>query len=156
MENVQSYQRPLELFATRRWLPLSESAPGLRIVSGGQTGVDRAAHDAALAIGLSASDVRKRTSVQDSDATLILTLGAPDAGTQATAEVARRMAKPFLVVSLDSADAFEKARAWMEEVKPQVLNVAGPRGSRQPGMYGRTYAFVSRLLRAGNYLPRSH
>jgi hypothetical protein len=184
MEHIQSYQRPLELFANRRWLPLTESAPGLRIVSGGQTGADRAALDAALAVGLPvggwcplgrrAEDgeiparyplletaspqypVRTRMNVHDADATLIVTLGVLDSGSRLTARIARRAGKPCLVVQLDAADALERARAWLEEVKPQVLNVAGPRGSKQPGIYGRTYAFVSRLLKAGNYLPRPH
>lgn len=175
MENVQPYQPRLELFATRTWRPRLAREPEPRIVSGGQAGVDRAALDAALALGLSvggwcpsgrrAEDgeiparyplvetaspqypVRTRMNVHDSDATLILTLGTLDSGSKLTADLARREGKPFLVVQLDAADALEKARAWLAQVKPQVLNVAGPRASKQPGVYGRTFAFLSRLLK---------
>jgi hypothetical protein len=175
MEHIQPYQPRLELFAGSTWRPqvLRERQP--RVVSGGQTGVDRGALDAALALGLSvggwcpqgrraedgeiparyplvetsstAYPVRTRMNVHDSDATLILTLGALDSGSKLTADIARREGKPFLVVQLDAADALEKARAWLAQVKPQVLNVAGPRASKQPGVYGRTFAFLSRLLK---------
>jgi hypothetical protein len=136
--DTQPYQRPLDLFANRSW----------RIISGGQAGVDRGALDAAMAIGMEV-DVR-RMNVQDSDATLILTLGAVDGGTRRIAESARRMGKACLVVDLDAADALEKTRTWMAEVRPQVLNIAGARDSRQPGTYGRAFAFLSRVFRKAN------
>lgn len=150
----------------------------LRIVTGGQTGVDRAALDAALAIGLAvggwcplgrrAEDgeiparyplveaaspkypVRTRMNVHDSDATLILTLGALDSGSKLTADIARRVGKPFLVVPLDADNAVPTTRAWISESGARVLNVAGPRESKQPGIYGRAYAFLSRVLRRGD------
>ena len=146
--NIQPFQRPLELVATRSWRPRMESHRELRIVSGGQTGVDRGALDAALAIGL-VFDVR-RMNVQDSDATLILTLGAVDGGTRRITESARRMGKACLVVDLDAADALEKTRVWIAEVRPQVLNIAGPRDSKQPGIYGRAFAFLSRVFKTAN------
>ena len=146
--NIQPYQRPLELFATRTWHPRMEARRGLRVVSGGHAGVDRGALDAALAIGM---DVEvRRTNVQDSDATLILMLGGVDGGTRRIAESARRMGKACLVVDLDAADALEKTRAWIDDVRPQVLNIAGPRDSKQPGIYGRAFAFLSRVFRPAN------
>lgn len=146
--NIQPYQRPLELFANRSWRPNMESHPELRIVSGGQAGVDRGALDAATAIGMEV-DVR-RMNVQDSDATLVLTLGAADGGTRRIAESARRLGKACLVVDLDAADALEKTRLWIAEVRPHVLNVAGPRDSKQPGIYGRSFAFLSRVFKSVN------
>jgi hypothetical protein len=125
----------------------------MQIVSGGLANVDRAAVDVARALGLSVGEPRGRP-VHDSDATLILTLGTLDNGSRLVADIARRTGKPFLVVELDTPDALEKARAWIEEVRPQSLNVAGPRGSRQPGIYGRAYAFLSRVLKSGH--PRPH
>jgi hypothetical protein len=147
----------------------------LRIVSGGQTGVDRAALDAALALGLgaggwcplgrraedgeipvryplveTASDkypARTRMNVHDSDATLVLTLGEFDSGTKLTADIAGRTGKPLLVVQLDSPDAIEKAREWLAQIRPAVLNIAGPRESKRPGIYGRAFAFLSRILK---------
>ena len=176
MEFPQPHGRTLELFATRSWRPRMEPhRPELRVVSGGQTGVDRAALDAALALGLAiggwcprgrrAEDgeiparyplaetgsekypVRTRLNVTDSDATLILVRGAFDSGSRLTAQIAQRSKKPILVVELDAADALETTRAWLAEIRPHVLNVAGPRESKQPGIYGRAYAFLSRVLK---------
>ena len=142
--NIQPYQRPLELFATRGWRPRMEADREVRVVSGGHAGVDRGALDAALAVGLGA-EVR-RMGVQDSDATLVLTLGA-DGGTRRVAERARSLGKACLVVDLDAADALEKTRLWIAEVRPHVLHIAGPRDSKQPGIYGRSFAFLSRVFR---------
>jgi hypothetical protein len=146
MEHIQSYQQRLDLSAPAPWRPGVASAPRMYVVSGGQAGVDRAALDVAQAVGLRVGDWCARgRGVHDSDATLVLTLGAPDGGAKLTADIARRSGKPYLVVDLDAPDALQKARAWMQEVRPQVLNVSGPRGSKQPAMYARAYGFLSRV-----------
>ncbi|MGH7230493.1 MAG: putative molybdenum carrier protein [Nitrospiraceae bacterium] len=100
-----------------------------KMVSGGQTGVDRAALDVAKALGIGcggwcprrrmaedgiisskyplqetpSADYSQRTewNVRDSDGTLVLTLGEPKSGTAFTIEVAARLAKPCLVLDLD-------------------------------------------------------
>src|ERR1700730_12095061 len=97
-----------------------------KIISGGQTGVDRAALDVALTLGIACggwcprgrraedgqippeyplpetptdeSPRRTEWNVRDSDGTLILTRGAPDRGTALTAKLANRQAKPLYVV----------------------------------------------------------
>lgn len=103
---------------------------GWKIISGGQTGVDRAALDAARALGLpyggfvpkgrraedgplsgdyegltetaSASyGVRTRCNVATADYTLIVTRGAPDGGTKLTLKVAGARGKPVLCLDLD-------------------------------------------------------
>ena len=107
------------------------------VVSGGQTGVDRAALDWACnhriphggwcPQGRRASDgplsvkyqlretesagYRQRTklNVQDSDATLILNLGELDGGTLQTQQFAERMGKSHLVVQLDQCAPDESA-----------------------------------------------
>lgn len=132
--------------------------PG-RIVSGGQTGVDRAALDVALALGIphggwcprgrraedgripdryalrehASADYAARTeaNVADADATLVLHRGALEGGTRLTCELARRLGKRLLVVDLDRADVGAVA-AWVAGVG--VLNVAGPRESQRPGV----------------------
>src|ERR1700746_3926565 len=100
-----------------------------KIVSGGQTGVDRAALDVALDLGIAcggwcpkgrlAEDgpiperypleettlpfypQRTERNVRDSDGTLVLTVGPPKGGTALTLVLARRQKKPFRVVNLN-------------------------------------------------------
>jgi Circularly permutated YpsA SLOG family len=145
-----------------------------RIVSGGQTGVDRAALDVALELGLACGgwcprsrkaedgpiDARyplvetpwdgypQRTewNVRDSDATLILTLGEPDRGTLLTQEVAAKRKKPCRVVDLASADV-AAIRDWLTEHRVSVLNVAGPRESSSPGIHARARELLLQLLK---------
>ncbi len=101
-----------------------------RIISGGQTGVDRAALDVALQQGIDcggwvpkgrlaedgiipphyphlvetdSSDPKERTAcnVRDSDATLIITRGLPAGGSAFTMEIASRFNKPVLHLDLE-------------------------------------------------------
>ncbi len=107
-----------------------------KIVSGGQTGADRAALDVALAVGLniggwvplgraaedgripdryanleeaSSADpaVRTELNVRDSDATLILSHGPLTGGSALTAELCQRHERPMLHVDLSKCDATE-------------------------------------------------
>ncbi len=146
-----------------------------RIISGGQTGVDRAALDVALALGLPcggwcpagrrAEDgpiapryplretaeaeyaVRTERNVRDSQATLILTAGASQGGTALTWEVARRLGRPRLIVDLERPPDVAAVRDWLRQRGVGVLNVAGPRESRCPGIYARAADFLQDLLR---------
>ena len=100
------------------------------IWSGGQSGVDRGAHDAALEAGVptrgwvprgrwaedgpiaerytglveTESDdlaVRTEWNVRDSDGTLILTMGRPSGGTELTRRLAVKYGRPALVIDLE-------------------------------------------------------
>lgn len=152
------------------------------IVSGGQTGADRAALDVAIELGIEhggwcprgrlAEDgpidaryalqevdggYRQRTkrNVQDSDGTLILNLGALEDGSLATEGFALRLGRPALVIQLDGGirkEDIERALAWMREHNVEKLNVAGPRESKRPGIYEATRRFLRRLY-AGHRLP---
>ena len=143
----------------------------MTVISGGQTGVDRAALDVALGIGLPcggwcpkgrvaedgpitpryplhetpSSEYAQRTewNVRDSDGTLVLTEGEPSGGTAQTVEVARRLGKPYLVLDLTQEPDARAARRWVREHQVTRLNVAGPRESKSPGIYER----ASRVLR---------
>ena len=153
------------------------AGPGIaKIVSGGQTGVDRAALDVALELGIPcggwvprgrrAEDgrippiypmretesrgygTRTRLNVRDSDATLILTRGAPTGGTALTVDSARRLKRPYLVVDLAGEIDLSAVRKWLVAHGVRVLNVAGPRESTPLGIY-RIAADVLRDLFAG-------
>lgn len=145
-----------------------------RIVSGGQTGVDRAALDVALELGLACGgwcpqgrraedgtlaakyplqetplpDYAQRTewNVRDADATLILTRGTPTEGTAATIELARYYRKPYLVLDLEQGAEAWAVRQWMAKRRIRVLNVAGPRESKCPGIYAQATALLRQLL----------
>ncbi len=144
------------------------------IVSGGQTGVDRAALDVALQLGIpcggwcpkgrraedapipslyplreTASSVyRDRTerNVRDSDATLVLTSGPPRDGTAATIEIAAQHHKPCLVLDLSQNPGCGAVRAWLQDNGIATLNVAGPRESGVPGIHGRAVDFLRQCL----------
>ena len=153
-----------------------------KIVTGGQTGADRAAMDVALKIGLQlggwvplgrtdelgtvparypnlveadSDDPAVRTSlnVRDSDATLILAHGAPTGGTKLTLECARALGRPDLQLDLaqveSDAIAAERIRSWLR-ARPNIatLNVAGPRQSEDPHIYGRVREILLTALRA--------
>jgi hypothetical protein len=103
-----------------------------RIVSGGQTGVDRGALDASLDLGIpcggwcprarrsedgtipdcyrlqetASADypARTRKNVEDSDATLILTSGPATGGTLLTVNLCKRLRKPHLIIDLAQDD----------------------------------------------------
>lgn len=145
-----------------------------KIVSGGQTGVDRAALDVAVELNVScggwcpasrraedgaipsrypltetaSSHYEERTelNVRDSDATLILTRGAADGGTGWTARLARQQNKPCLILDLKDKPRPEAVREWLEMHRVRVLNIAGPRESKQPGIYLRAQAFLRQAL----------
>jgi hypothetical protein len=145
-----------------------------RLVSGGQTGVDRAALDVALALGIPcggwcplgrrAEDgviperyplhetpwwgypQRTEWNVRDADATLILTRGAPDGGTALTVELAGRHHKPSLVIDLADPIDLDAVRRWVEQHRVRVLNVAGPRESSCPGIHAEATAWLHRWL----------
>ena len=126
---------------------------GWTIISGGQAGVDRAALDAARALGLPYGGFvpRGRRTVVLADATLIVTRGLPDQGTLLTLRIAEAKAKPVLCIDLAAIDADEGVQQlvdWLSTRLPGVLNVAGPRESRQPGIYDQARALLFNALAA--------
>lgn len=148
----------------------------MKIVSGGQTGVDQAALDVALELDIVCGgwcplgrrsedgvidaryslqetptrDYPQRTewNVRDSDATLILTHGKPDGGTALTRRLARAYKKPCKVIDFQKSEFPEVVAAWLVEHGVQTLNVAGPRESSQPGIGAEARDFLKRLIEA--------
>lgn len=145
-----------------------------RIVSGGQTGVDRGALDAAIELGIEhggwcprgrlAEDgpiparyqlreteeleyaVRTESNVTDSDGTLVLYKDRLQRGTLLTYRLARRHAQPALCVRLDQPVDVTKIQRWIIDEGIHVLNVAGPRASSSPGIDLETTELLKRVF----------
>lgn len=128
-----------------------------KVISGGQTGVDRAGLDAAMEAGIptggycslgrmaedgtipecypmieldsSVYSHRTEKNVVASDGTLILNMGELKEGTLLTRGFAAKHGKPYLVVQLDVQKVIKQERVinWLEEQEIQILNIAGPR-----------------------------
>ena len=149
-----------------------------KVVSGGQTGVDRAALDAAKDCGLeiggwcpagrtaedgaidarypleetASDDPAERTilNVRDSDGTLVLTPSEVSGGTALAVEEARRLGKPLLIVA-PMEETFDEASTWLANEPIEVLNVAGPRASEVDTIYAFARDYLERLFRAVRY-----
>lgn len=150
----------------------------MKIVSGGQTGVDGAALDVALELGIECGgwcpagrsaedgpiDVRyplretpspdpaQRTewNVRDSDATLVLSSGAASAGTELAVTTARRLRRPIHTFHAGSAEDVGAFRRWLQVYRVGTLNVAGPRESESPGIYAEARRILTALLGGSN------
>jgi len=129
-----------------------------KIVSGGQTGVDRAALDAAIRLGIPhggwipkgrlaedgpipetysmretrTAEYTERTerNVRDSDGTLLITRGKPTGGSEYTRDTARRHGRPFLHMDLNRMPAFEAALAISRWVAENSIRKLNVAGSR--------------------------
>ena len=92
---------------------------------------------------------RTEWNVRDSDGTLILTQDTPlSGGTAQTVAFANQMGRPFLVVDLAKPVRASDVREWMKRSGIRVLNVAGPREHKSPGMYRRAAAFLREVFGA--------
>lgn len=82
---------------------------------------------------------RTEANVVDSDCTVIFTFGPLEGGSLATKEFADKHRKPCLHVDLEKPDRHASVRAiceWLWNMCPKecVLNVAGQRASKAPGI----------------------
>lgn len=144
------------------------------IISGGQTGVDRAALDVAAKLGLKsggwcprgrlaedgplhpdyplretlAETPEQRTvwNTFDSDATLIIAPreGALQGGSRLALQTAKQYGRPALVAA---PEGLEEAASWLDSLSGvRLLNIAGPRASEWHGAYPAATAFLTALL----------
>jgi nucleoside 2-deoxyribosyltransferase len=148
----------------------------LNIVSGGQTGVDRAALDFAIENnvpcggwcpkgrvaedGMIGSNYplhetrsadpaeRTRKNIEDSDAVLVFIDDQMDDGTELAVDYAEELEKPLFVVYLrmNLADQEEGFSQFMDENQAKKINVVGPRESNSPGIYHKTRHFLNELF----------
>jgi hypothetical protein len=146
----------------------------IKIISGAQSGVDRAALDAAIACGLAyggsiprgrlAEDgpvdgrysaltelesedyaVRTRRNVRDADATLILCPGAPEGGTALTARFARKLECPLLVLDIEKQTDRELIRQAAAWIDATAPLILNIAGPRESHFPG-LYARVRSIL----------
>lgn len=145
-----------------------------RIISGGQTGVDRAALDAAIELdiehggscprGRLAEDgsipdryqlretnsrrysFRTERNVIDSDGTLILHYGPLTGGTEFTRRMAIKNQKPYFLFDFTKPPKLEEVVDWLVKRQIVTLNCAGPRESSCPGIGSLTRQLCTALF----------
>ena len=133
-----------------------------KIISGGQTGVDRGALDAAIELGIEhggkcprgrlAEDgripekylvqetasarysFRTERNVIEADGTLILHYGPISGGTAFTKRMALKNHQPFIQFDLTAPPDMDEVVRWIVEHSIETLNVAGPRESSCSGI----------------------
>jgi len=136
----------------------------MKIISGGQTGVDRAGLDAALEKGIEcggwcpeggeAEDgaipdkypikvlpgagygQRTKRNVLDSDGTIIIYFSYATGGTELTINFCIKEHKPYVLIDANEISIDRAAQKILEFVKDKnVLNIAGPRAGGEPRAY---------------------
>ena len=144
-----------------------------KIISGGQTGADQAALDAAIKLGIphggwipkgrltedgplsvkynllemptSSYPLRTEQNVIDSSGTLIISHGHLSDGSDYTRKMAIKHNRPWLYIDLNTTPAFKAATliiSWFDENQIEILNVAGPRASKDHQIYNAVFKLI--------------
>jgi len=147
-----------------------------KVISGGQTGADRAGIDAAIEMGISyggwlpkgrkAEDgtvpgkysfmqemtrggYPKRTeqNIIDSDGTVIFSHGKLSTGSALTVNLAKKHQRPWLYIDLSlRRNQIISVQDWLIDYDIQVLNVAGSRESKHPGIHDQVKDILIQVL----------
>ena len=145
-----------------------------KIISGGQTGADRAALDVALELGIPCGGwcpkgrlaengtiplkyplrempspkypVRTEKNVREADGTLVFTFGPVTSGTALTVKLAMKHQKPYLIVDFAKKTNPLEVQDWIRRNTLKTLNVAGPRESKTPGIHKKTVTFLKEVF----------
>jgi len=148
-----------------------------KIISGGQTGADRAALDAAIRLGIPhggwipkgrlAEDgplpqryrlqemqsdsypARTEQNVIDSDGTLIIARGKMTGGSDYTRKMTLKHRKQLLGIDLNLTGHYDAASlivSWIKLQRVKILNVAGPRASKDPEIYRDVVTILEKTI----------
>ncbi len=149
----------------------------IKIISGGQTGVDQGALDFALDHGFECggfcprgrksergtipyrypvSEIeseeytdRTKKNVLESDGTLIIRDSTEaQGGVLDTMNLCTQFSKPYLIVDISEEFTDKKVIQWISLNKIKTLNIAGNRESINPGIRGKTYLYLVNLFNA--------
>lgn len=99
---------------------------------------------------------RTRLNVINSDATLIFSHGKLNGGSLLTWKTSRDQRRPCLHIDLlrTSEDAaVEKILLWLRTTDIEILNIAGPRASKDPEIYNAVKSILDEVLNRENH-PR--
>jgi len=146
-----------------------------KILSGGQTGVDRAALDAALELGIAcggwcpagrhADDgpiparyplretadmdhtVRTEHNVRDSDGTLMFYRGKLQGGTAYAVLMAEKLRRPVLAIDVEAPPAPAEVIAWLARHRVRCVHIGGQREATSPGIYAAAGGLIRDILR---------
>lgn len=149
-----------------------------KIISGGQTGADQAALDAAIELRIPhggwvpkgrktengilpekyqlkempTERYRERTeqNIIDSHGTIIFSHGDLTGGSKYTKEMAKNHNRPYLHIDLDKTAGFHaaiKINRWIYGYLIEILNVAGPRSSKDPNIYKDVRSIMEAVIR---------
>jgi hypothetical protein len=141
-----------------------------KIISGGQTGADRAALDVAITFNIThggwipkgriaedgplpekyqlqempTSSYPKRTeqNIIDSNGTLIFSRGKPTGGTEYTRKMVLKHKKQLVHIDLKLKTSYDAAYEILSSIEfyhIKILNVAGPRASKDPAIYNDVF-----------------
>jgi len=146
---------------------------GFKLISGGQSGADRAGLDWAIDRGVECGGwcpkgrktedgilemryplketatpkytQRTEWNVRDSDATLIFTLAPElDGGSKRTSDFAQKHGKPFKHIYPGISP--ESVIKFLARVRPGILNVSGKRESSAPGIGSWVYGYLDGIM----------
>lgn len=145
-----------------------------KIISGGQSGVDRSALDFAIQHTIPHSgwcprnrwaedgqipaiynltetlednpEFRTLKNVISSDASLIIFKGVKDEGSLKTIEFCKQQHKLFFEFDFSKKVDKKEFNDWLSLNQIRILNIAGPRESNSPGIYQETRSILEYLL----------
>lgn len=145
----------------------------MRIVTGGQTGVDRAALDAALQSGVEAGGwcpqgrlaedgpipekypvtelpnagyrQRTRRNVIDSDGTAIICFGAPSGGTELTMLFCIKERRPHVLIDAEQLSVDRASREIRRFIDAAAISVLNVAGPRASGE-PRAYTYANKVI----------